>query len=624
MAVCGTSATALAAGAPPTTYRLDAADIEAISRMPAPKEGSGSPQPAPKVDAGRAAQPAAVSFGATLAPLMGVDYPSEDHFRTVLGLAYCAHAKGVGKIDPASGKGITFETACPEPYATPPEAGASASPAGRAAQGQTLPPDLAERLVKQARKAHAVDPNFDASWAPTEGCGCVPSKREDEVFAFIPHWGTTEQQQASPPGTTAQRVAAPRQTDFSLFSRLSFFGAMLDDKGDVEIPPAVRDAGEHLAQAAQRHGTRVDLVVHRDEWERLLRRPTEELTRLAVRAAESTMKRVDALPKDPHPMASALLLPFWREGAHSYAGVTVFFDNLPRDDSPLSAAFKSFSKAFVDALVARMQEGKRGYGLNIVVPDDRAAENGLFDFKSMQDLILRAEPRPRNKALHNAGLAYTGKTDIRVSHIVMLSDPTTRTKKAALRERLDRSSDVTGARRVIVLDSMVPMLLRPMAVKAPWALDDPARQFKDDLAYLSWTFGGAALWEPPGQAQGDPERLDMLAAQFRGEPARLGGLCDWVCPRRLWLRLTLQSLLALGALVLALRFASRAVRNRGLPVSILLWSLAVLAAPLTLAMLECDPVLEPVNERHAPLWLLAAALVLAALYRIFRSRQKGP
>ena len=65
----------------------------------------------------------------------------------------------------------------------------------------------------------------------------------------------------------------------------------------------------------------------------------QDLARFAERAAESTMKHVDAW-QTQYNLANALLLPFWRYQVHAYDGVTVFFDNLPDEKSPLAADFQ--------------------------------------------------------------------------------------------------------------------------------------------------------------------------------------------------------------------------------------------------------------------------------------------
>lgn len=644
------------------TWRLDAGDLKVLTDklLPVASEGEGvaaalremlqtlrdaladppePPRSGPAAKIPGPMLPTAKQLKEMLEPFLGVDYPTEAHFRMALERAHCGYYRHQMDLI-ATARGVVGGSPCPRPPPPPAEPGQVTGPAWPAYFDALMPPRHVETIVGQARKVHWADRNFEAGWTAVEGCGCVAPKSEDEVHAFIPHWGTTEQQQASPPvaatsapGASAPRKPAPRQTDFSLFTRVSFFGAMLNDLGDAELPPHVLTAGQSLSRAAHRHGARVDLVVHRNDWEMLLPRlkRRQDLQRFVERAADSTMRHVDAR-QTKHDVANALLLPVWRDGAYAYDGVTVFFDNLPEDRSPLAADFKAFHTAFVDALLERMQKSGRDYGLNIVVPDHRVAESGLFEFKAMQDLILRAEREPKNKQLVKEVLGYKGKTNIRVNHIVLLSDPTTQTKKR-LRELVDRSGDVTGARRVMVLDSMVPMLLRPMAIKSPWALDDPAQQFKDDLAYLSWTFGGAAVWEPPGRAEddkewkaakSDKERLDMLEAQFRGKPTHVSGLCNLVCPARLWLRLALQSLVAVGAVALALWFASCAVRNLGLPYKIFLWVLAGFTLPLSLAMLECDPRLEEVNEGHVPLMVMSAVLVVLGLYWSFRARRPRP
>jgi hypothetical protein len=97
-----------------------------------------------------------------------------------------------------------------------------------------------------------------------------------------------------------------------------------------------------------------------------------------------------------------------------------------------------------------------------------------------------------------------------------------------------------------------------------------------------------------------------------------------VCPNRLWLRLLLQALVAAGTAALVLWIASCAVRNLGAPYKIFLWAVAFASVPLALALLECDPALERLNEGHVPLMVLTAALFALGLYWSFRARRERP
>jgi hypothetical protein len=252
----------------------------------------------------------------------------------------------------------------------------------------------------------------------------VPPDREDEVFAFVSYWGTTEQQLSTPtsatsptwaelpasaasPAPTASAAAqatpppprreAPRQTDFSLFSRSSFFGATLNDAGEFGMPLAAVAQGHQLARDAKRHGSAVDLVLYRNDWESLLKRPPQELAAFAARAAQSALQLIDARQMHLNPTMQALLLPIWRDETFAYDGATVFFDKLPPEGSAAAAAFRSFHRVFTLALIRGMQSTQRRYRLTIVVPAQRMGDDLLFGLKDMVDLVKEAEPKRSGK-----------------------------------------------------------------------------------------------------------------------------------------------------------------------------------------------------------------------------------
>lgn len=555
-----------------------------------------------------------------LSPLLDIDYPTEHHFRNVLELALCKHY--------------------PTPSRPTALAGARNLRNGHAAAGDTACPGLPEdagrlidHVVKRARKPHPYNPELVFPWSAKPGCGCVPPNAEDEVYGFVSHWGTAEQQQEAQKAVAAAASAAqspaagkktpvkmPREIDFSLFTRISFFGATLNDEGAVELPRRVAEQGHELVGEAQRHGTRVDLVIHRRNWGSFLNGKAP--AQLAARAADSAIRLLD----DRRPgVWQHLLLPFWREETFAYGGITVFFDNVPDDNSAQAGPFREFRRAFLEGLIGRMQASGRSYRLNILVPAEHVAETGLRTFGDMTRLIELAEPVRTSKkvdAKEKEGL-YKGKTDITVTYLVLLPDPTTDSKKD-LRERIDRSEDPKGSRRVALLESLVPVLLRPPAITPPWGKQPPAEQFKDDLAYMKWNYSGVALWELPAQAKGDEDRLDNLKSIYRNDTRRLPTLCDGVCPQRLWLRVLLQALAVVGAVAIPLWFFNCAVRGWGWPYKIFLWAGGIVTVSLALALHECDPALHEMKESGLALIALVALLLLGGLYWSFKARGPRP
>lgn len=648
----------------PSTWRLDAADIEKLARgdadgvdphAPASEDGApvsteARPPPAPS-------PLTAKQWNGMLGALVGVDYPTEAHFRKVLRIAHCAYYHELLAVAARerTSKGPHRVAAPPfdcdeaqkvrDPTSHQPAAVGKARTAEEKAVQAALTEDFIKLLplkqedeaVAKARKVHRLRKDFSPQWQAKPGCGCVPPARDEEVYGFVSYWGTADQQGTPPaPADTEKDPDKPgpeaRETDFSLFSRISYFGAMLNDLAGYDMPIEVKALGHQLAVVAQRHGVQVDLVVHRNDWSLLDGRTDAQIAKVAQRAAENLMP-VLGEPHGKLAFGQSLLLPFWRQENMPFSGLTIFFDNLPAQGSEAARKFRVFQRAFVLGVIAQMQgeqKSLRRQGplrLNVMVPDhliDEDDKEGLLTFAEMIAFIEQAERPVAGKKVEIKDRAhYAGTTDITLNYIVLLSDRTTTTKKA-LRARLDQSSQVTGTRRVVLLESLVPMLLRPTAARALWGPDEPGQQFSDDLAYLKWSFGGAALWELPSTAKPDLPLMNALESQFRLDKRRASKLCDVVCPRRIALRLGLQGLVALGAVAIALWFLSCEVRNLGRAYLRFLVLGGVVTVSLALLLLECDPALHDLNETNWPLFALVAAVFAAGLYWSLRSRRARP
>jgi hypothetical protein len=116
-----------------------------------------------------------------------------------------------------------------------------------------------------------------------------------------------------------------------------------------------------------------------------------------------------------------------------------------------------------------------------------------------------------------------------------------------------------------------------------------------------------------------------LSDNFRDDPQGLTGLCNWVCPNRLPLRLLLQTLVLLGGLALGAWMMSCTVRSWGRPYRYFLGGGFVATVVLLQALLQCDPVLAPLRESPVPA-LIYLALILAVIGRFIfsTSREDAP
>ena len=248
-----------------------------------------------------------------------------------------------------------------------------------------LPDTVRDSLVSAAEQFHPLNESLPANIAGN-GCGCAPRNGQDEVYGFYPFWNATK---------------APQPIDFSLFTRIGYMGVVLNPTGDYTTPPNWLDQSGNFASTVHRFNTRLDLVVYRQEWGWLLALSEKQIRTLAEQAGRAVVGMIDT-PLDGPFTLKPFWLPFWRESAHAYDGVTVFFD-YPHDRSRFSAAavekFQLFLSEYLRQIVLTMQGSRRAYNLNLVVPDDLVGEDGPFSLRNLINYIELPSRPPPGKGL---------------------------------------------------------------------------------------------------------------------------------------------------------------------------------------------------------------------------------
>ena len=468
---------------------------------------------------------------------------------------------------------------------------------------ELLPADWMDWVVDAATQRHPMQDAQPLSWAGTPGCACVTPDPAEQVYGLFAYWHAT---------------AEPQAVQFSLFSRISYLGAVLNDEGGYALssPPGL--AGPTFVRQAQRHGTRVDLVLHKRDWGWLTAASDKRIKAVAHTAAENAAELADTTLNDRDRRLQSWLLPFWRESPYAFDGLTLFFEQAPADEAA-SARFTLFLDTFLSELVREMQaRPRRAYRLNLVVPDHLIGEDGPYAYSSLIRLIESAERPLSGKGVPEAHKLkdYKGSTDITVEYLVLLGDPTTKRKKQ-LRERIDATATVQGHRRIALLESVVPVLLHPRGDKPRAMAPDDEQQFDRDLAYMKWNYGGVAAWPTPVQTLGNGESvLARLNENYSVEPAWWSP-CARVCPNRVLWRLGLQALVVLGALALGLHFVSCDVRRLGKPYRLFLWLGGLVTAAVAGVLRGCDPALAGI-----PLSAVLAAVVALAVGLHFALKSK--
>lgn len=612
-----------------------------------------------------------------LEPLLGIDYPSEAQFRSALKLAHCHAYQALldtQKSKPTSGKTTSGLSSvapsatalselaankCKAPDVPVLNANARIDPALGCATGllaplttfeTLLPPAVRECLVERAQRLHRLDDFLPTRWEAKPGCACLPMSdpdNPDEVYGFINAWGSVARQEdwaASQAKAEAEAKAAglePKklrpewvsvQLNYSLYSRLSYLGAVLRDDGSYAFSDSVKAEGRQLAEVALRHRTETDLVIYRNDW-RILTDEKWQPDATASYIELAASRAVDLLdtPAEhgPNQRLTTLLPRFWREGQWAFTGLTIFFDNAPRVGTAEGKRYAAFLHTFMTKVIEKMQAKGRPYRLNLVVPGEQVGEEGAYQFSQQLAWVQAAEPsdvsgHEREKYRGR----YQGSTPIAVRYIVLLSDPPTESKKK-LRAIFDSAVSVHGDDRVALLRRTLPMLQRPPAVSQPaWLSNSSLDQWADDLAYMKWSFNGVALWDAPAETENDQALLALLGKVFRPDQnaddkqaSPFQWLADTVCLHRVASRLLWLATVVLGSLAILLWMFNCSVRRRGAPYQRFLQIGAVGFMVLSSALMVYDPVVVQWAGNYLLIWLLAMVIVTTSF--IVKVNPKG-
>lgn len=406
--------------------------------------------------------------------------------------------------------------------------------------GKTAADDPAVFEIARERAAYDVDFSNGPipRWSATTPCGCVPPSRvrySHVVYGFLPFW----------------RDAAPGPAiDFGLYDRIGVLGARLGSRGDwitSHLEAANGEAASVFARTAHSHGTRLDLVLQRNDWFFLTQDDPVGVTSKARIAAAGAVTLIDTPLTDNAAWIRGLLLPGWHTPKHVFDGVTVMFTPPDAKDVETAQAYRSFRDQFMTFLISDLKLRDRDFTVNVMI-DDRpicvtanSAEcgvaydlNTLVSYRDLAESDLQPPratsrgawtgakpPKPAGTSLGSR--LFPHKPQITMHFMTMTQEYTGQSKKE-LRQALDKVEDqpggktvFEGAERVRLLDSIVPMLT-PAAAEFDMSANDKDRLAKD-LAYLNQNFGGAAMW-PVVVSDGEKAKAhrEVIADEFDGDP----------------------------------------------------------------------------------------------------------
>ncbi|MBP1202737.1 hypothetical protein JOD97_000751 [Duganella sp. 1411] len=445
-------------------------------------------------------------------------------------------------------------------------------------------------------------------------CGCNTDKSKDEVYHFLPFW----------------LGGPPQKTDFSLMTRLNYYGLTFDGGGELRMGMTgqrIEDlfTGKNTDQLAfineaRRHRVKVDWIIHRTDW-RVWGVTPYKVRQMVLSRLASNIVRMLATPMTDLASKSVPWLSFGTSDIPTRGdGVTLYFDGYP-DDAESVALYTEF----LTELRHRLTAG--GFDLNIMLRHTEMGQ-GIYGYERLASIVQleqdQAQPALYDWAQHNFKHAFgiaEGGAPVQPHYLVLLEEPTTDTKKL-LRSEVEDAT--LGQARAALLRRMVPVInFNGLA----WP------QLEDDLIYFDDNFGGVGFWpstKPPapdaaqvaaqGVARCGELKLleDCIQDHFRDPPGGSDALaCKFVCSYRLPLRFTLDILLlALAATVIAY---ARWCDAR--PVIMKYYVAPVVAIGVAVAifagLMTCDPYLNDLGDGLLVPGVLVMALI--GMYFYFRS-----
>lgn len=524
----------------------------------------------------------------------------------------------------ASGSAATVKAtkaAKPTPPTTPTSTLAPGSLPVMTFLDMLMPPHLLEEITDVAGTEHPLSQARPLRLKP-DGCGCSLQDIENDVFGFLPYWmgGETD---------------APIPVRFDKFTRLQYMGVLLRNNGEYLRPTGWDSPGGGFARRVDQHGVGLDLVLYRRDFRALMRLTDEERKTVLDTTAAQVGEMLDLRHGDLQGGLETLLPPGWREEAHVYDGLTVFFE--PTDDEAADPRFEQFLLAYLHRLTETMQaRGTRAFHLNLVIPQHLLGEtSSAFRFRNLLAIMKAAErqrgagddsgrkERSAAAATYKSSPDYVGTSDITVLFLTPLGTGSD-IGKMQLRSRTDFNDELAGQDRMAVLGSVVPVLLHPGG--KPEALAPEEQESLDrDLVYIGWSFGGVALWPLPVVGMGAGESvLTALDHRFWSFLDQDTSFCRIVCPMRMPLRLALEALMVLVGTALLVYGWNCRVRRMGSVILMGLWAGAIATLAVAFAIFSCDPSLNELRKGNTLLVAIILILVVGGLVVTFKPRVEPP
>lgn len=431
-----------------------------------------------------------------------------------------------------------------------------------------------------------------------KACDCAPDTSEGMIYGFYPLWTDSDK----------------KQIDFGLLSRIGLYGLTFNDKGD--LPPLNgKGAPLTLLQAAHRHMTKVDWVLHKNDWRAWSQGDAVSKGATFDRMLHSISRLLGAtFPKTDWRGTAAASLGLER-GPSMGDGITLRFEGFPVKDQNL------FNK-FVIQLYHQLAAMKPARHLKLIVTTEELEGEAATPFSAVNLQGLIAQTNPIDPGLSMAQSRSNRAADMSV--LVLMKEPTV-LSKLSLRVGIEKS--LYSSERVRMLRNIVPVIEYD-GVRAG--------QLRDDIIYFSDNFGGVGFWPLPFASEddlveGSTTANSVLRAHFKNtgvDGGAFDSVIDLVCPNRTWLRWLawISLLLAIACGVVFARCRGCGTRLDQHPAYMAgMVALMVLPFIVVAALIMGDPLFNSESGMH---WIFAALVIglviIPGAYLLLKPARKLP
>jgi hypothetical protein len=445
-------------------------------------------------------------------------------------------------------------------------------------------------ILAQAQKKHHFDPAQVVKWSGA-GCNCVNNALFGSVYGFYPFWA----------------AGGSQVVDFSLQSRIGYYGLTFDDQGNIAEPARWSGLDGDFLRESRRYGTKIDLVIYKKDWkgwadvseenkEALFKKLATNITALVnlpMADLFSKLKPAISLGSAPAPIMGD--------------GVTLYFSEYPQDQAAI-AAFKKLILALRGELAAQ----RRSLSINIVFRSEEIGK-GVYDYQNLLDLKDAIE-KPDG----------TQPSRLKALFLLLLQEPTADDEKK-VRRFIEHG--LSGEKLVRLLRSIAPVVTYDGRSES---------QLTDDVLYAKDNFGGIGFWTLPVSVQGKDAPAATTAAatsvdRILGEayvdlkendPTAQAAVCGVVCPNRWAFRIS-WDLLVIILLTSAVLYVTACECRRFFASNFVPFLLGIVAPfiLLTFALLFCDPSWRQISRGNGILIVLTAAVLAYVIWNYLEKKR---